>query len=94
MYIHAFCKLQTWLRGGSTSFKLKVVAMCEDLKLVAYAMKSYPGVEDLNTRDCILERFELFGSTKRKFDLPPCVDCDSHRPDKIDYSISYSNTNV
>ena len=26
-------------------------------------MKSYPGLEDLNTRDCALEGSELFGST-------------------------------
>ena len=89
------------MRGGSTgkgpdfpSFKLKVVAICGDLKLLADAMKSYPGLEDLNTRDCALEGSELFGSTKRKLDMPPGVDCDSHRPDKVNYSILRPITKV
>ena len=45
------------LRGGSTgkgpdsaSLKLKVAARCGDPKLLADAMKSDPGVEDLNTK--------------------------------------------
>ena len=56
--------------GGSTSkgldfasLKSKVVAMCGDPKLLANAMKSYMEAEDLNTRYCALEGFELFGST-------------------------------
>ena len=48
--------------------------MCADPKILAEAMKSYPRVEDLNTRDCTLEDFELFGSTKRKYNLPPNAD--------------------
>ena len=89
------------MRGGSTgkghdstSLKLKVAAMCGDPKLLADAMKSYPGLEDLNTRDCALEGSELFRSTKQKFDLLPGVDCDSHRPDKVNYSIPRPNTRV
>jgi hypothetical protein len=73
------------LRGGSigkgpnfASLKLKVVFRCGDPKLLAYAMKSYAGLEYLNTRDCALEGSELFGSTKQKLDLPHGVDCDSH----------------
>jgi hypothetical protein len=57
-------------------------------------MKSYPGLEDLNTRDCALEGSELFGTTKRKFDLPPGVNCDSHRPDKVNYSIHRPNARI
>ena len=79
--IRAFIQIvnyRSWLRGGPTgkgldsaSLKLKVAARCGDLKLLADAMKSYPGAEDLNTKDCALKGSELFGSTKRKFDLPP-----------------------
>ena len=72
-----------WLRDGSTgkgidsmSLKLKVAARCGDLKLLADAMKSYLGAEDLNTRDCALKGSELFGSTTRKLDLPSGVNCD------------------
>lgn len=56
------------------SFKLKDVARCGDLKLMVDAMKSYSRVEDLNTRDCALERSEFFGSTKWRLNLPPSVD--------------------
>ena len=90
-----------WLRGGSTgkghdsaSLKLKAIARCGDLKLLANATKSYPGAEYLNTRICALEGSELFESTKRKFDLPPGADCDSHRPDKVNHSIPCPNTRV
>lgn len=57
---------------------MKVGAKCGDPKLLAHAMKSYPGEEDLNIRDCALEGFELFGSTKGKFDMPSGVDRNSH----------------
>ena len=45
-----------------------------------------------------MERFEifgwskLFGSTKQKLDLPPNFVCNSHRPNKVDYSIPCPNT--
>ena len=68
--------------------------MCRDPKLLADVMKSCPGLEDLNSRDCALEGSELFGSTKQKFDLLPGVDCASHRPDKVNYSIPCLNTRV
>ena len=58
--------------------KLKATTRCGDPKILANAMKSYPGVEGANTRDCALEGSELFGSTKKKLNLPPGVDCDSH----------------
>ena len=55
-------------------------------------MKSYARAEDVNTRDCVLEGSELFGSTKRKLNLPLGVDCDSHRPDKLNNFIPRPNT--
>ena len=86
--ICAFIQIENyrlWLRGGSTSkmpysasLKLKATARCGDPKSLANAMKSYPELEDLNTKDCALEGSELFGSTKRKLDLPLDVDCDSY----------------
>jgi hypothetical protein len=79
-----------WLIGGSTrkgtnfmSLKLKVGAKCGDSKLLADAMKSYLGEEDLNARDCALEGFELFKCSNRKFDMPSGVDCNSHRLEKV-----------
>jgi hypothetical protein len=52
-------------------------------------MKSY-----LNTKDCTLKGSELFGSAKRKLDMPPDVDYDLYRPDKMSHSIRRPNTRV
>ena len=91
----------SWLRGRSTSkgfdcvsLKLKAAPICGDPKLLADAMKSYPRVKDRNTRDCALEGYELFKPTKQKFNLPPGVDCDSHLPNKVKYSMLRPNTRV
>jgi hypothetical protein len=43
-------------------------------------------VEVATTRILHLEGEEIFGSTKRKLDLPPGDDGDSHRPDKVNFS--------
>ena len=63
--IRAFMQIanyKSWSKGGYTgkgldfaSLKLKVAARGRDPKLLADAMKSYPGLEALNTRDCDLE---------------------------------------
>ena len=42
----------------------------------------------LNTRVPHLEGETIFGSAKRKLDLPPGDDSDSHRHDRVNYSIS------
>ena len=55
-------------------------------------MKSYPGAEDVNTKDCALEGSELFDSTKHKLNLPSGADCDFHQSDKVNYTILHSNT--
>ena len=100
--IRAFMQIanyRSWLRGGyagkgpeSVSLKLKVVAMCGDPKLLAEAMKSYQGAEDLYTRDCALEGSKFFRYTKQKLDMQPGANCDSHRFDKVNYSIPCLDT--
>lgn len=92
MCIRANCKLNSWLRSGfasksydSMSLKLNITTMCGDPKLVVDAMKSSPRAKNINTIDCVLEGFELFGSTKPKFNVPPCAHCNSHLFDKRNY---------
>jgi hypothetical protein len=87
---------RAWLKGGShgkgpnsASLKLNAAAKCRDPKKLVDAMKCFPGAEDVNTT---LEGSELFGSTKRKLNMPPGVDCDSHRPDNVNFSIPRPNT--
>ena len=41
----------------------------------------------LNTRVPHLEEETIFGSAKRKLDLPPRDDSDSHHHDQVNYSI-------
>ena len=55
-------------------------------------MKSYVGAEDLNKTNFVLEGFELFGSTKRKVDLPLGSEYDSYCPNKVNYSIPHPTT--
>ena len=59
--------------------------------MLADAMKSYPHAKDVFTKDCALVCSEIFGSTKCKLNIPPCADCDYHRPDKVNYSITRPN---
>ena len=98
MCLHANCKKlgieKERLHGKGLDFaslKLKAAARCEDPKILVDAIKSYPGAEGANTRNCALDRSELFGSTKQKFNLPLGIDCDSHRLDKVNYSIPHPN---
>lgn len=56
LYLHANDDYRAWLKGGSngkghdsTYLKLKAATNCGDPKMLANAMKSYPGVEDVNT---------------------------------------------
>ena len=90
---------RAWLKGGShgkgldsASLKLKAAAKFGDPKFLADAMKSFPGAEDVHTGDCALEGSELLGSSKRKLNMPLGGDCDSHRFDKVNFSIPRPNT--
>lgn len=76
----------------STPLKVKDVAMCGDAKLLADAMKSHMGVEDLNTGNYGLEGSKLFECTKRKLDLPHGVDYNLHRHDIVICSLLHQNT--
>ena len=99
--IHAFIQIvhyRSWLKGGSSrkgpvqaSLKLKAATLIGNAKLLSKAMRSYTRAENLNTRDCALEGSELFGSSMRKLDLLPGFEYDSHRSDKVNYSIPHLN---
>ena len=57
-------------------------------------MNSYPGAEDLLTKRGGLEGAKIFGSMKRKLDLPPGSSHDSHRSHTVNYSIPHDGTRV
>ena len=60
--------------------------------MIAHAVSSFPGAEDLLTKPKGLEGAEIFGSAKRKLNVPPGSSQDSHRSDTVNYSIPRMNT--
>jgi hypothetical protein len=66
--------------------KLRAARRSGDPKKIEEALSQLPGVEVATTQIPHLEGKEIFGSTKRKVDLPPGDDGDSHRPDKVNFS--------
>lgn len=79
-----------WFKGeplgkghDQTSLKQKVTTHTSDPKLLAKTMRQYPWAKDLNTRNYVVEGSKLFRSTKRKLDLPPRFEHDSHHLDKV-----------
>jgi hypothetical protein len=66
--------------------KLRAARRSGDPKKIEEVLSQLPRVEVATTRIPHLEGEEIFGSTKRKLDLPPCNDGDSHRPDKVNFS--------
>lgn len=100
--IRAFMQItsyRSWLKGGKggkgpdrAELRLRHAQRSGDPKLIAEAVNSYPGAEDLLTKKGGLEGAEIFGSTKRKLDLPPGSSHDSHRYDTVNYSIPRDGT--
>jgi hypothetical protein len=66
--------------------KLRMARCSSDPKKIEKALSQLPRVEVATTQIPHLEGEEIFGSTKRKLDLPPGDDGDSHRPDKVNFS--------
>jgi hypothetical protein len=66
--------------------KLRAARRSGDPKKIEEALSQLPGVEVATTRIPHLEGEEIFGSMKRKLDLPLGDDGDSHRPDKVNFS--------
>lgn len=54
---------------------------------IVEVVSNYSNNGVLNTHIPHLEGEEIFGSSKQKMDLPLGFDSDSHRPDKVDFSI-------
>jgi hypothetical protein len=65
--------------------KLRAARRSDDPKKIEEALSQLPGVEVATTWIPHLEGEEIFGRTKRKLDLPPGDDGDSHRLDKVNF---------
>jgi hypothetical protein len=83
----AFLKGKTTRSGPSMEeLKLRGARRSGDPKKIAEALNVLPGAVDVATRVPHLEGEEVFGSSKRKLDLPIGSEGDSHRPDKVNFS--------
>jgi len=68
--------------------KLRVARRSGDPKKIVEALNTLPGAQDIGSRIPHLEGEEIFGSTKRRLDVPTDGEGDSHRPDKVNFSQS------
>jgi hypothetical protein len=82
-----------YLKGKSSGtglsrqeLKLRAARRSGTPKKIAEVFSQLPGVEVATTRIPHLEGEEIFGSTKRKLDLPLDDDGHSHRPNKVNFS--------
>ena len=72
--------------------RLRAAQKSGDAELIMKVLSSFPGAEDLITKPRGLEGAEIFGSSKRKLDLPPGSHSDSHWQDKVNFSIPRMST--
>ena len=83
-------------RGGKgldkAELRLRQVQRSLDPEMIAEAMKAYLGAGDVLTKEKGLEGVEIFGSMKRKLDLPPSLTHDFCCSHKVNYSIPTMGT--
>jgi hypothetical protein len=84
---------RAYLRGHTSGsgpskgeLKLRAARRSGDPKKMAEVLNTLPGAIGIGTRVPHLEGEEIFGSTKRKLDVPIGDAGDSHRPDKVNFS--------
>jgi hypothetical protein len=70
---------------GKEELRLRAAQRSGDAKRIVAALEHMPRAEHWCNRKPQLEG-EVFGTTKRKLDMPPGSDQDSHRPDKVSFS--------
>ena len=88
-----------YLKGGKSGkdpdkakLRLRAVQKSEDAEMIAKVLSSFPRAEDLITKPRGLEGAKIFGSSKKKLDLPLGSHNDSHRQDKVNFSIPRMST--
>ena len=72
--------------------RLQVAQKSGDVEMNVKVLSSFPGAEDLITKPRGLVGTEIFGSSKRKLDLSLGSHSDSHRQDKVNFSIPRMST--
>ena len=84
-----------YLRGGpagtdpsKSELQLRLASRIGNSRRIVKLLEYISAEAGLNTRVLPLEGETIFGSAKRKLDLPPRDDSDSHRHDQINYLVS------
>ena len=72
---------------SSSVLKLQLASQSRNPSRVAKAVDDISAVSGSNTQVPHLDGEKVFGSAKRKLDLPPGDDSDSHCHDRINYSV-------
>ena len=90
---------RTYLKGGRSGkgpdkaeLRLWAAQKSGDVEVITKVLSSFPGAQDLITKPHGLEDTEIFGSSKRKLDLPPGSHSDSHQQNKVTFSIPSIST--
>src|SRR6202048_502896 len=96
-YVRAFMQCTNYyayLKGdrsgtgpGKDELRLRAAQRSGDAKRIVAALERMPGADQWCTRKPQLEGEEVFGTTKRKLDLPPGSEHDSTRPAKVSLSL-------
>ena len=68
--------------------KLQLASRISNPSKIAKLVDDVSDVAGLNTHVPHLEGERVFGSAKRKLDLPPGDKTDSHRHNRVNYSVS------
>lgn len=71
---------------GKEELRLQAAQRSSDAKRIVAALEQMPRANQWCTRKPQLDGEEVFGTAKRKLDMPPGHDCDSHKPDKLNFS--------
>ena len=81
--------------GPNTSMlKLRLASRISNPSKIAELVDDVSDVAGLNTHVRHLEEKRVFGSTKRKLDLPPGDESDSHHHDRVNYSVPKISKNM
>ena len=93
---YQFLKGEHGMGPGKEELLLRVAQRCThhtgNPKVVADAISNIQVVQDFVTREPHLEGEEVFGSQKRKADMPLGCEQDSHRPNKVNFSRPHVRT--
>ena len=86
-YFNYLCGGPAGTGPNKSELQLQLASRIGNSRRVVKLLDNIVAEARLDTRIPHLEGETIFGFAKRKLDLPPCDDSDSHRHDRINYSV-------